>query len=683
MDIRLPIRLSIVEGESFSGYIMRAAMAMNVDCKELLKYIISNYNIHYKLKNNRISLPYSRIASSIDVFPFGILRENDICFMFNKSKKEIENSTFKNVFDILNVNYDEGKDLYKMYLNMELVKDVRRFCPLCLKENGVYKLMWQVKELEICEIHKIKLVSHCGVCNSKQRYFSTSLGNYRCINCDSFLWEKVNRDKFNISQLNEQTLIYSDWKFLLNYENKLVKLIPHYDFSQSLAITMLYVAQNQEDIFQIENIKLFPKRTVNKIVRFINNMRIEDNISLNSVKRIARDKNILLSSLHNIKVPMSYIQSLIKQRKKIIEFTCLSPWCKFFGKNDKIDVLGKYNSKCRGIVKKFVCTECNMRFGYNLRTNMCEPLNQTLFNNILKVKEMNLKDKVQREIAEFLGISIDLYTKILAYLLSNSLMSSNVESHNRIIIPSDVKEKFKMLLDKKCLSVKKARKIFGWSYFQFYYYYWLPEIQGFLIDEEKCSGLRISQYRPNKREWKKILFIYIYYFWKRDIDINFENIDRYSKISWNILNKYNLIEAVKISAMFQNNKRRIESHAYVIKKIINFLDDSKYKKVFLKDLLSKAKISQIYLKRHYPDLEKYLVRKVREHNLNVKKQKIEYYKEEIKKIYLRSIENGELETVKSISLKLGERAKFIYENTELNDFAKKLLEYGINTKSDN
>ncbi|MEX0050252.1 TniQ family protein [Clostridium butyricum] len=679
MDIRLPIRLSIVEGESFSGYIIRSARAMDVDCKEFLKYIISNYNIHYKFKNNIINIPYPKIASSIDVFPFKILKENGICSMFNKSKKEIENATFKNIFDVLDVNVAVGKE----YLRMELIKNVRKFCPLCLKYNGIYKLEWQIKEIEICDIHKIKLADQCGVCNSKQKYFSTSLQNYRCEVCNSLLWEKINKDELDVSKLNEQILIYKNWKFLLNTRSKLVKVIPNYSFSQSLAITMLYVAQNQEDVFRMENIDQFHRTIIRNIVRHINDIEKGEKISLNSVKRITKAKNILLDFLPNIEVPISYIQSLLKQEKEIIEFTCLSPWCDFFGKNDKIVVLGKYKSKRRGIIKKFVCTQCNIRFGYNSITNMCEPLNQVLFNNIPKVRKLALKNKFQRDIANILGISLDLCSKILAYLLSNNLLNDSIKSDKHITIPTDIKDKFEILLDKNSLVNKKASKILGWSYFEFSYYYWLPEIQSFLIDREKDVKSRNGRYSDNKRDWRKLLLISIYYFWKRDIDISYENINKYFQISKDILHRHQLIDIFKMSVMLQENKRRIMYNLYIIKKVTNYLDNFKYEKVFLKDLLAQTRTNQFYLKRHYPDLKEYLVRKVRIHNSEVKKQKLENYKKEIEKIYLNSIENGELETIRSISLKLGKEYKFISRCAELNAFTKKLLDQDVDTKSDN
>ena len=676
MDRRLPIRLSIVEGESLSGYIIRSARAMNVSCKDLLKYMILNYNIHYKFKDNRINVSYSRVAANIDVFPFGMVKENNIRFIFNKSKREIENATFKNIFDILNINYEADTDPYQMYLNIELVKDLRRFCPLCLKENGIYKLMWQLKEIEICDIHKIKLVSHCGVCDFKQKYFSSALENYRCSNCNSLLWENTNMEELKGGKLNEQIIVYNNWRFLLKYENKLVKLIENYNFEQSLAITMLYIAQNQENIFCIKNINEFHKRTIGNIVRFINNRERGMKISLNGIRRITSNNSILLSSLPNIEVPISYIQSLIREVKKnLLEFKCLSPWCSFLGSNDKIDILGKCDSRSRGITKKFVCTKCHMRFGYNSINNTCEPLNKSLFNNIPKVKELLLKNKIQEEIIYTLNISRDLYTKVLAYLLLYNLVSKDIKDNKLIIIPADIKDKFKILIEKNCLSDKKARKIFGWSYFQFHYYYWLPEIQSFLVNKEISDGVRIGHNIPKIKDWKKELLIAIDYFWEKNIDISYENIKKYFQISWNTLNKYQLSNIVKISIILQKSKRRLENDIDIIKKVTNYLDNSKYEIVSLKKLFTQTKINKYYIEKYHPNLKKNVVQKVSIHNSKIKEQELEYYKKEIRKIYLNSIEKGELETVSSISLKLGREHKFISRNPKLNIFTKKLLEH--------
>lgn len=96
------------------------------------------------------------------------------------------------------------------------------------------------------------------------------------------------------------------------------------------------------NIFCIENIHDFHKRTIGDIVRFINNKERGMKISLNGIRQITSNNNILLNSLPNIEFPISYVQSLIKDKKKNIpEFKCLSPWCSFFDSNDKIDILGK------------------------------------------------------------------------------------------------------------------------------------------------------------------------------------------------------------------------------------------------------------------------------------------------------------------------------------------------------
>lgn len=672
MDVRLPVRLNIINGESFSGYIMRSARAMNIDCREFLKYLVLTYNIHYKIKDTRAS--YFKIAANIDIYPFGILNEKDICFLFNKSREEIEGATFKNIFDVLNINFDTNINPYKIYVNKDLVKEVRRFCPLCLKENGIYKLIWQIREIEVCEIHRIKLINNCSICNTKQRYFGPSLEYHRCNNCNSLLWESKNKQE-DFKSLDKQEVAYKNWEFLLTYRNKLVKLIPGYNFEQSLAIIMLYIAQKQEEKFCLNNISEFHPKTIENIIKFINTNENGTKISFSSLRKITNNNNILLSDLPNMNIPSLYIDSLIKEEDtKIKTFICLSPWCNYFGKNNKIVMLGKYQSKYTGVVRKFICTQCYMKFGYNLGENILEPLNKNLFNNIDKVRELVLKNKNQKEIANLLGISTDLCTKIFPYLIINNLLNDDIQLNKPIIVPNNIRDEIEFLLNKGCLTSRKASKIFGWSYFQFYYYFWLPEVQNFLMEREKTNTLKKRPYRPEKKDWKKELLKTIDYFWINNIDINYENIRKESGISYEVLKTHDLIKVVKISIMLQKNKRKLDYYIYVIKRLKDYLDKNWDKAVAIHEVFSYCEIKNSFIKRHYPNFKKAIIQKINIHNKNEKVLKIENYKRQIESICLHSKENGEIETIRSISIKLGKNCDFISSKTKLGSFTRKLLE---------
>jgi hypothetical protein len=108
------------------------------------------------------------------------------------TKQDLCNMTFT---PIISKFVEPGKigdgTTYISMISREIDRTVRWFCPKCIKEQGYYKLLWQVKEIEICDIHLIKLEYICKSCNRPHLYVHKEIGT--CIYCDSICHTAMRR----------------------------------------------------------------------------------------------------------------------------------------------------------------------------------------------------------------------------------------------------------------------------------------------------------------------------------------------------------------------------------------------------------------------------------------------------------------------------------------------------------
>ena len=105
--------------------------------------------------------PQTNLSSLISIVPNSLVNLNAIANISNPTLDTIEKLTF---IPALRKWYGDMADPNQMssqrVLNT-LIDHHVKFCPLCLKKNNYYKLIWQVKEVEVCLEHSVKLIRKC------------------------------------------------------------------------------------------------------------------------------------------------------------------------------------------------------------------------------------------------------------------------------------------------------------------------------------------------------------------------------------------------------------------------------------------------------------------------------------------------------------------------------------------
>ncbi|NMM62238.1 TniQ family protein [Clostridium sp. P21] len=678
MDI-LPIRPQIKEGESLSGYLMRSANLLYIDPKDLLKQICYEFNFHYSFSNMVGRHSYYVIAFRLDTLPFRFLNKDGFCYILNKFQEKVEGMTFANIFYKLGYVHDMNPNEYGCVLSNKLVGNFRRFCPKCLNEEGIYKLLWQVREIDICDKHKLRLQDTCPKCKSKQKYYSIELSENRCCKCGEDLGKIKQCEEVRYENIETQLGYYNDWLCMLN--PKIIINNPIYGLTneQSLAAKCMYVAQNQKAYFNSWENDILSKAITRNLAYIFNEKKKKHLVTLNTIFTTVRKKRISLEDFSRVKVPQSYINSL-KKKDKVVDridanTVCLSPWCKYYGKNLAIKEFDGYSYKRRQRFNQYVCMGCYIVYEFNQVNKCWQTIDSKFFDNITKVKELFLQNMSIGQIAEKLSIHFYLINKIRGYLLNMSLLPDEYKGDS-MNIPDNIVEQFRYLLSMKGEIRKLGKLVYGWNSLQYYYYYWLPQVRELFYFDKSILNNRVSNvkvYKNQGTDWNKELEIAIDYLWKNNININQLNICKTGVITLHYYKVNGMEGFVAKVRKLQQYMRRLEYNINMKIQISSYIESINCTRLTLKKLCSDLKISLDNPKNSRVGLKKWIINQIDQYN-NKRKFTIQYqHKKQIEDIIVESFKNGIRESIRSISLKLSKGEHYIERSPELLEFTRNII----------
>lgn len=453
-----------------------------------------------------------------------------------KSVSEIESMTLTNVFKKFNENTILDKtQLSATGVNYIIERNLRRFCPICLKEKGYYKLLWQIKEISICLEHNIPLQTICHKCGNEQLYISESLVDLSCFKCGNTLFNYPDIINDN-DLLNKNYRYYKEWEFLKDGS----KALSTYQHSKDrdLALKILYLTQPSKEIFNLNSTRIISVSTSSKYKNFVLKKESSKLVSIQMFFAVIRELKIDIEIFHKIEVPQKFIGLINNEREQRTVEICLCPWCEYYKIN--------YKNNLRRLVNKFItmegtkyskpsiCLGCSMKHGYNEITGDWEVDRNVEI--LLKVKELMFIRKNKTEIIEEDKISKRLLDKLLGYIAYHKLVSYDVlkrfVSNKKETEEKDILNCFKEIAVATQSGLfdglnKASYKMFGWSQPQFYYNFWNKNIQEYLNFEfyPNCSrenhtkkNNKINNIEDPKLLTKKVIERFL----KLDIDISID-----------------------------------------------------------------------------------------------------------------------------------------------------------------
>lgn len=473
----LTIRPLIKEGESLSSYLMRTCQANKIDYLDLINYVQPKKTADFLYKR----------SFRIDVLPQQKHDIKSLAELLGQTEKKILGMTFNSLRVNLSCSefYTDNSFLSLMPLLMEI--KLRKFCSHCLKENSGFQKLWQIKGIEYCIKHKVKLRNSCSVCNQEQPYIQNNLGEYRCLYCEDYLFSNDQESPELIELGDDQLKIYENWKYLLKPESQILpRIINGLSLEQTVCLTVIFALQSQieESPTQFRSnlvSKLLRSEYLYRMLRSFNEKGPSQKITLPHLLKILKRTGISLEHFINIQVPDSYIMSIKYRDKERASRRCLTPWCTTYKKADAIMQIPfnnySYYNKER-YSKASICTNCSIRFGYKASTKEWSEIGG-IIDLVDKVIYLIWFGKNEDEIKLTLNISDTDYYTAIGYGYKYDLLPKAIKKMYGTSINSkdDIKLCFIKLFSDSGKILEKAQNWFGWNPIQFYYHFYDPEVQ--------------------------------------------------------------------------------------------------------------------------------------------------------------------------------------------------------------
>ena len=230
---KLTIRLKIFKDESISSYIFRV-------CKENGLNYLSFWNMIKKPNNDYAQFSEINI---LDIAPLGHIDSDEYKQITGDTSNSLINNSFFKVIE----KFCTHEKVERARVLSGIFDYEYRYCPLCLKEKTYNRLVWRIKNIKICNQHKVKILDKCLLCNNLIKYEELrELGV--CPHCGISLKFKTESENFDEEFLKEQKYLYETWNTLFYGEYDKVN-------SKDTLYKILYILNNRNNTFNKEELE--------------------------------------------------------------------------------------------------------------------------------------------------------------------------------------------------------------------------------------------------------------------------------------------------------------------------------------------------------------------------------------------------------------------------------------------
>ncbi|WP_025689621.1 TniQ family protein [Paenibacillus zanthoxyli] len=484
-------------GESLTSFIHRMAHLNGCEAKDIWT-AVSHSN-----DKSKSHIKFSRFDYDLRIF-----EREALAVLLGLTVEELNGMSSLKMYSKFFNDPFEDSEIAATMLRDVFNTNVRKICPLCVKENNVLKLIWQIKEIDICPIHEVRLKSECGHCSGKISYSDNILFDPTCSNqaCAGSLLSEYEKVPKNEDQFSKQKQYYEDWEFLLFNDTELAQEQKGLSMEQSLAIKLLFIAQGQQKIYSRKDIGYLSKNIIKSLASFIKSNRIVKRVRVQDVLHVLRAVGLSIEKFALMKVSSEYLESILVKREILPSSECLTPWCRQHKKRHVKMQLSKERIESRNRQEKvrysyfYTCTSCFMRYGYHPVTKAWGEIHGQidLISTILRLASDGL---TRSQVTAKLNKNLFYISEIFGYLAYRNLL------------PAQINQTYSNVQDKKSwrtidyfrsvnidwreypeFRYKKLKQAFGWSLVTYSYYYADSDVQEYLINKPSTLKKPLKKY---------------------------------------------------------------------------------------------------------------------------------------------------------------------------------------------
>ncbi|MGF7046221.1 hypothetical protein J2T13_000697 [Paenibacillus sp. DS2015] len=482
MSERYKIRPKIREQEALSSYLFRLAEANGTNFLSILIQISTT-------KNSEIS---ARRYYHIDINPAKKIDIKLLSQLTCISIEELQNHTFfpvlKSVFEDPAQNADQSTfQLGNLYVSQH-----RRFCRMCLKKEIKYHLIWQLKDIEVCVVHGVKLENDCLHCGKIQPYSKANMEYCTCIYCESNL-RTENLTGSSIVHIDENQLrLYEIWSYMLESTKRLTPRQLSLSLEQTIALKILYLSQEERLEYRFASIRYLSGQEKVYLRNLALGQKTDGRTSyLGIVIRFFRKSKISLEYFHDVDVASEYFQSFIGEKKTLETGTCLAPWCHAAGTSNEMSMIQSFHGMDTH-KNVYFCGKCFNTYGYSKSSGVWEDIGNrihTVYNVILPLMEQGLPRKRMIQLLD--GISARKISEMFGYMYCQNMIPKGYPHLKGVdkSPPNDLLSMFQLLKNQVGTYAYnmsfKAQELFGWTVQEFFCYFYQSQVQHFIFNEPK------------------------------------------------------------------------------------------------------------------------------------------------------------------------------------------------------
>lgn len=539
--------------------------------------------------------PQASLSSIIDIYQSSLfdlaIFESRVCLLTGS----LNSLTFLEVFKKLGV--DEGS-IPKSKVLCGMIDKYRKYCPVCLQEQRAYKLVWQVKEVELCDIHNVKLENECWLCHRKIALLPSKGLNGFCPNCNAELSKAPHHTFFGLSNANAR--IYQDWAYLLDTSTDGLKPLNNFPMHQCLALRIL---------FAIENSQIKYKLDISSILQYARNShKYEKSPHINTILMVLRATNMSLVNFFGLQITTDFIEGVIKKKERIVDkLSCLAPWCighSASGTLTRTSTSSKVKKNGSKQNYYMVCSKCGIE--YCLRYEDKELVERGYFISLAYARVLPLIESELsiKEVANRLKTSEDKIKRSLIFLAANgltkqkSLPLSIPYRHNSRILKAITKGV------KNCNSANQIRRDLGLKYNEFLFYWFTPEVRLISILFESHVDRVATPSEKNSESFKNA----VEYHLNHNVPITINNIATWLGVVPETVRFWGMLPKLKEAKVIQREKAKQVYRENLVTKIEEIVMNLKVSEdeITCERVYETLECARTSIWRSYPDLAQYI-----------------------------------------------------------------------------
>lgn len=484
----LTIKTIPYEGEAFSSFLLRTAVRNKIRYEQLLKIA--------QIKNSR--------SPHIDLNPKVVTDLRKLSFLLQIDRKYFKGASLENIIETFLDEEDQKANYYRSFILNVFNHTYRCFCSMCLKEKNCYQLLWQIKELKVCDKHGTPLTSQCPSCKQNQPYVHPSLVEVQCYSCGEKLFKQKSSDfVLNTNYYNDQKKKYEIWRTLLTLKTKLNPSGVE-DKSKYLTLLLLYYYNQREDDFYMFRLKTLSNDTKSRFLSYIQKGE-GYKATLPQILKVIDESGVTLSEFITTELPEKFIDSVRKYQTRFLKTPlCQSPWCGSYQTSNTMIRSNKPAVTWNGVryLHVHLCSVCFVKYGFIKEENKWAECGESFLRAGDQILPLLIKGEYAKDIATLLNTTQYTVLKYSMYFSSQGILPQRNKEPKKII-EKPIDYFMALNRDNNKSDIARARKMFGWGQKDYFRNFFNPEVQLYMFTMKNEKRSRVN-YKKGKFKNKEI-----------------------------------------------------------------------------------------------------------------------------------------------------------------------------------